>query len=101
VVENPRGQEFTIKETQSLFAATYFQGIYRVSLDGKKESRAFNLETSGESDLSQPGRIQLREEPGRADGRFSLSPLWPYLLLLSILLLFLEWYWNPPVLSGH
>jgi len=99
VVINPRGEKITVKEGSGIFSQTTFQGIYQMSRAGKSEFRAFNLETSGESDLDHPARIQLREEPSLAGGRFSVFPLWPYLLLFSLLLLLLEWFLNPPILS--
>ena len=99
VVMTPRGEKITVKEGSGIFSQTTFQGIYRVSRAGKSEFRALNLETSGESDLDHPARIQLREEPNLSGGRLSLFPLWPYLLLFSLLLLLVEWFWNPPVLS--
>ncbi len=57
---------------------------------------AVNLRDVKESDLSNPVPIYLREQPEASESRSLFFSLWPYLLMLSILLLVLEWFLNPP-----
>ncbi len=96
MVLTPGGEKFPIAG-EGRFYRTGFQGIYQLVRNEKKEFIAVNLEDNRESDLMDPVPIKLREEP---EGTRSVSvpfSLWPYLLLLSLFLLLLEWFFNPPV----
>ncbi|MBI3059921.1 MAG: hypothetical protein HYY81_11550, partial [Deltaproteobacteria bacterium] len=92
----PKREKFSLDQEQESFSLTFFQGIYEVNRGEEKEVLAVNLQDARESDLTNPAPIQLREEPSASGSRSFFFTLWPYLLLLSILLLFLEWYFNPP-----
>jgi len=93
----PKQDRFQIKKGSPLFSRTFYQGLYQVTRGGEKEWIAANLAGAKESDLNNPVPVDLTGEASRPGSRSSLFSLWPYLLLLSILLLFLEWYFNPPV----
>ncbi len=97
IVVTPKAEKFPIKGGSSLFSQTFFQGLYQVDAGKEKEPRAVNLQDVRESDLSNPAPINLREESGASGSRSFFFSLWPYLLLLSILLLLLEWFLNPPL----
>ena len=97
IVVTPKGERFPIQARSTSFSGTYFQGFYHVVRYGEKEVMAVNFLNLRESDLSNPATINLREEPRVSGSRSFFFSLWPYLLLLSILLLFLEWFSNPPV----
>lgn len=97
VLVNPKGEKFSLADGQSLFSQTFFQGIYEVVRGDEKELVAVNLQDVKESDLSNPVPIQLREQSRITGRRSFLFSLWPYFLLLAILLLLLEWFLNPPV----
>ena len=92
----PRGDKITLSTQAPIdFAATYFQGIYQVDRGASRELFAVNLNNKNESDLRQPTPIELRDV-SNAGGKFSaLFSIWPYLLLISLLLLFIEWFVNP------
>lgn len=93
----PKQEKIQIRERPRVFSRTFYQGLYQVVRPGGTEFIAINLNSLKESDLNSPGPIELREEISTPGSRSFLFPLWPYILLLSILLLFLEWYFNPPV----
>ncbi|MEK6601193.1 MAG: VWA domain-containing protein [Candidatus Binatota bacterium] len=97
MVMTPKGERFSLEREKNLFSRTFFQGFYEVVRGETKEILAVNLRDVRESDLSSPVAIQLRDEPAASGSRSFFFSLWPYLLLLSILLLFLEWFFNPPV----
>jgi hypothetical protein len=96
ILQNPKGEEFPIQGKAASFSRTFFQGIYRVVRGEQKEFMAVNFQDTKESDLSNPTPINLREEPGVFVSRSFFFSLWPYLLMLSIFLLLLEWFLNPP-----
>lgn len=96
VLTNPRGQKVSLKAGPSIFPQTFYQGIYEVAAQGKRELRAVNLEDAKESDLNHPATVNLRENRTSSTAGSSLFFLWPYLLLFSLLLLFLEWYFSRP-----
>lgn len=97
ILVNPKGEKFPLDREQGLFSRTFFQGFYEVDRGEAKEILAVNLQDVKESDLSGLAPIQLNEEPAVSGGRSFLFSLWPYFLLLAILLLLLEWFLNPPV----
>jgi hypothetical protein len=96
-VVTPKGEKIPIGGGESLFSRTLFQGIYQVVQNEKKGLITINLKDSRESDLAHPLPITLRETERPTKGREFLFSLWPYLLLLAILLLVLEWFLNPPI----
>lgn len=96
ILINPKGERFLLERGQKLFSQTFSQGFYEVVRGEEKEILAVNLQDVRESDLTSPIPIQLREEPAASGSRSFFFSLWPYLLLLSILLLLLEWFFNPP-----
>jgi hypothetical protein len=79
------------------FYRTFIQGIYQVVEDDKKELKAVNFLGEKESDLANPSPVNLKRVTKAIDRRSINLSLWTYLLLLSLLLLFLEWLFNPPV----
>ncbi|HEU4345386.1 MAG TPA: VWA domain-containing protein [Candidatus Binatia bacterium] len=97
----PKGDKIALKPGGGDFAATFYQGIYELPRGGQREWVPVNFDDINESDLREPATIELR---GQAPGTSSPSILfafWPYLLLASLLLLFLEWFINPRVASSR
>jgi hypothetical protein len=96
ILVTPQGEKLSFREGPQLFSRTYFQGVYQVLRDREREYRAVNFQDAKESDLNHPEPISFPEhgETGASGDRF--SAFWPYLLLLSVLLLLLEWFLNPP-----
>ena len=97
VLVTPLGEKVPIKEGSDLFYRTFFQGIYQAVEDDKKDLRAVNFLDEKESDLANPSPVNLKRVTKATDRRSINLSLWTYLLLLSLLLLFLEWLFNPPV----
>ncbi|MBI4529851.1 MAG: VWA domain-containing protein [Deltaproteobacteria bacterium] len=97
VVVNPKREKFPIRGPEALFSQTYFQGFYEIIRGGKGELRAINFQDPKESDLIHREAVHLTEEPAVSGSRSLLFALWPYLLLLAVVLLFAEWFVNPPV----
>jgi hypothetical protein len=93
----PQQEKFQSRKGSPLFSRTFDQGLYQIIRGGEKEWIAINLASPKESDLNNPVPVDLTEETSRPGSRSSVFSLWAYLLLLSILLLLLEWYFNPPV----
>lgn len=96
-VVTPRGERFPVRPGARLFPRTYFQGLYQIVRGEEKGIVAVNFQDIKESDLHNSVAINL---PGQERGSASPSlffSLWPYLLLASLLLLILEWFWNAPI----
>lgn len=95
-VVTPKGEKLPLPAGQNYFARTFFQGLYQVVRGGDKEWFAVNFDDAGESDLSHASVINLRQQREASEGGSFLFSLWPYLLLLALFLLVLEWFLNPP-----
>jgi hypothetical protein len=91
----PRGQRLNIGEGTDVFSLTFFQGIYRMDQGGDEKVLAVNFDDVSESDLSHVATLNLKRVAGEPAIRSTTVSLWPYLILVSILLLFLEWFLNP------
>ena len=95
-METPSGTTATLEaEGDSVsFDATSEAGIYRyVSGDGARYF-AITLGDARESDVNARWTPrEQRAEPGSADGAAqAVTPLWPQLLMLALMLLALEWF---------
>jgi hypothetical protein len=76
-----------------LFDATTDAGIYRYNVGGVARYFAVSLNDARESDVNTrwtPGEQRAQIQPANS-GAQALRPLWPYLLLLALVLLSLEW----------
>ncbi len=97
----PRGQRLSIGEGTDVFSLTFFQGIYRMEQEGTEKVRAVNFDDVSESDLSHVTPLNLKRVLGDPTIRPTSLSLWPYLVLVAILLLFLEWFLNPTVTQSR
>jgi Ca-activated chloride channel homolog len=88
----PRGDKVPLKPGSNGFVATFFQGIYQIDRGASKELYAVNLDNRNESDLREPTPIELRDVSSAGDKLSALFSIWPYLLLIALLLLFIEWF---------
>jgi Ca-activated chloride channel homolog len=96
----PRGDKIALEHGANSFPATHFQGLYQIQRGSHRELFAVNFENKNESDLRQPTPIPIREATA-ADNVSALFSIWPYLLLISLILLFVEWFVNPrPIRSA-
>jgi hypothetical protein len=101
VLLTPTGDKIVLSPGANSFVATYFQGLYQVQRGGQRELFAVNLDNKKESDLRQPTPMAIREAISAADNVSALFSIWPYLLLISLVLLFVEWFVNPrPIRSA-
>jgi Ca-activated chloride channel homolog len=91
----PRGDKIALDLGANSFPATHSQGLYQVQRGSHRELFAVNLDNKNESDLRQPTPIAIREASSAADNVSALFSIWPYLLLISLVLLFIEWFVSP------
>ena len=88
----PRGDKVRLEPGSNGFVATSFQGIYQIDRGASRELYAVNLDNKNESDLREPTPIALRDVINPGDKFSALFSIWPYLLLIALLLLFIEWF---------
>ena len=96
----PKGQRVKIGEGNALFSDTFLQGIYRITLGRDETIRAVNFDHVGESDLSKWAPLKIGRMVTDSPALAATFSLWPYLVGVSILLLFLEWFLNPMATRG-
>jgi hypothetical protein len=94
-VLTPRGNKIALNQGVNSFSGTFFQGIYQVNRGSHRELFAVNLENRNESDLREPVFIEIPGPAAAQDGTAVLFSIWPYLLLIFLLLLLLEWFVHP------
>ena len=96
VMQTPKGESETLEATGGslLFDATSDAGIYQYSAGRISRFFAVTLADARESDVNnrwapagRPGGAQ-----GASSGAQTLVPLWPYLLVVALVLLALEWF---------
>ena len=95
----PRGDKVALNPDSTSFSKTYLQGLYQLDRGADRELFAVNLRNQSESDLRNPAPIELQDSNRSGIQVSALFSLWPYLLLLSLLLLLVEWFVNPRLLS--
>src|SRR6476646_5083524 len=91
----PAGKKIALNGRATVFQDTYEQGLYEWRHGRETRLFARNLADEQESDLRTPSRIDLHDivkAPGTSSAMFTF---WPYLLIASLLLLFLEWFISP------
>jgi len=93
----PKGAELSLKAGYDYFSGTFHQGIYLRNRGNQREFLARNLQDTNESDLRAIAPIQLRGGEENPAANTVLFSFWPYLLLASLGLSFIEWFVNPRV----
>ena len=100
----PAGENIALQRGRGYFTGTFHQGIYRRNHRGASEPYARNLADLGESDLRVSAPIELRGQTVTGASASVLFSFWPYLLLASLLLFMVEWFFYPrgarPALAG-
>jgi Ca-activated chloride channel homolog len=94
-VITPQGEKISLNPGARAFPTTFIQGIYQLTRGGEKELFAVNLEDNNESDLRALAPIEIQGENSSPTSASTLFSFWPYLLLASLLLLFIEWFVRP------
>ena len=92
----PRGAQYPLSGGGQTFSRTYHQGLYQVVRGGEREYRAVNFQDARESDLHDPAPISFSPGQEASQSEALFAPLWPYLLLFAVVLVFLEWIFNLP-----
>jgi hypothetical protein len=95
----PKGEKASLK-SGDYFLDTYRQGVYQRQRGRETDLYARNLTDANESDLRTPAAIELQGSTQTPGSGSALFTFWPYLLLGSLLLFFIEWFINPPLTVG-
>lgn len=95
IVRSPSGAVSTLetKDGSASFDATADAGIYQYNVGEVTRYFAVSLANARESDVNRrlaPGERRQEMRPA-GSGAQALAPLWPYLLVLALALLTLEW----------
>ena len=96
----PKGEKASLKSGGDYFLDTYRQGVYQRQRGRETDLYARNLTDANESDLRTPAAIELQGSTQTPGSGSALFTFWPYLLLASLLLFFIEWFINPPLTVG-
>ena len=108
------GQSFAIRNCDALFSNVSrgisfeetVQHVANVKALARQCGReidvyARNLADTNESDLRTPSPIELHDTSKSSGSASTLFTFWPYLLLASLLLFFIEWFINPRMSSSN
>ena len=98
-IVTPPGQNIAVRPGANYFGGAFFQGIYQLRRDGELQRFARNLQDRSESDLRAPAPIELRSGVGANAETSALFAFWPYLLIVTLILLMFEWLINPRMRS--
>lgn len=74
-----------------------FQGVYERKEGAERELVAINFDDPIESDLASPTPVVIGEVASGTRKAASSIALWPYAVMVGVLLLLLEWFCNRPV----
>jgi len=91
----PDGKSLAITPGAAFFGGAFFQGIYRLTRGGATELFARNLLDRGESDLRAASAIAFGGGNPSGASTSVMFSFWPYLMVASLALLFLEWFLSP------
>ena len=95
-VRAPSGAAVTseVKDGTAAFDATTAAGIYRYTVGDVARYFAVSLTDARESDVNSRWASSARREPAQpaSNDAQTLVPLWPYLLVVALVLLALEWF---------
>jgi hypothetical protein len=93
---NAKGEKHVIKTGSSSFANTFYQGIYQLNRSGQRQLFAINYQAASESDLRERKPVDLRKNEIANNSATAFFSFWPYLLMASLLLFIIEWFFVPP-----
>jgi hypothetical protein len=94
-LNNPKGEKHVIKSGSNSFAETFYQGIYQLNRGGQRQLFAINYQAASESDLRERQPIDLRTNESATNSASAFFSFWPYLLMASLLLFIIEWFFVP------
>ena len=93
----PRGEKHVVKSASTSFTNTFYQGIYQLNRGGEGQLLAINYQSPSESDLRDSKPIELKPTESVIKSGSTLLSFWPYLVMASLLLFIVEWFFVPPV----
>ncbi|HET7393059.1 MAG TPA: hypothetical protein VFK25_04675, partial [Candidatus Binatia bacterium] len=96
VLTTPRGEKQVAKPGSSSFTNTFYQGIYQLNRGGERQLLAINYNSASESDLRDSKPIELQSTENAINSGSTLFSFWPYLVMASLLLFIIEWFFVPP-----
>ena len=97
ILTTPRGDKHVVKSGSSSFANTFYQGIYQLTRGGERQMLAINYQSASESDLRASKPIELKPTENGINSGSTLFSFWPYLVMASLLLFIVEWFFVPPI----
>jgi hypothetical protein len=95
VLTTPRGEKQVAKPGSTSFTNTFYQGIYQLNRGGEGQLLAINYQSASESDLQDSKPIDLKPTESAINGGSTLFSFWPYLVMASLLLFIVEWFFVP------
>jgi Ca-activated chloride channel homolog len=96
VLTTPRGEKHVAKSASTSFTNTFYQGIYQLNRGGDRQFLAINYQSASESDLLDSKPIELKPTESVINSSSTLFSFWPYLVMASLLLFIVEWFFVPP-----
>ena len=91
----PKGKKIPISAGTNTFSRTYFQGLYHVNGESGEKLIAVNFHHIGESDLTRQSSLDLGNSLPALGSPSTSFFLWPFLILICLFLLMVEWFLNP------
>ena len=92
----PRGEKHVVKPTSTSFTNTFYQGIYQLNQGGDGQLLAINYQSASESDLRDSKPMEIKPTESAINSGSTLFSFWPYLVMASLLLFIVEWFFVPP-----
>jgi hypothetical protein len=96
ILTTPRGEKHEFKGAATSFTNTFYQGIYRLNRGRESQLLAINYHSGSESDLRDSKPIELKPTESAINSPSTLFSFWPYLIMASLLLFIVEWFFVPP-----
>ena len=95
ILTNPRGEKHVVQSAATSFTNTFYQGIYQLT-GHERQFLAINYQSASESDLRDSKPIELKPPEKAINSGSTLFSFWPYLIMASLLLFIVEWFFVPP-----
>ena len=96
ILTTPRGEKHIAQSASASFTNTFYQGIYQLNRGGDRQLLAINYQSASESDLLDSKPIELQPSETAINSGSILFSFWPYLVMASLLLFIVEWFFVPP-----
>jgi Ca-activated chloride channel homolog len=97
----PQGEKHVVKPGSTSLANTFYHGIYQLNRGGQRQLLAINYQAAGESDLRDRKPIELKPAESANNSASTFFSFWPYLVMTSLLLFIVEWFFVPSVVRAR